>query len=434
MTIGIDASRAFTKSPTGTENYSYHLIEALANLECQEKFILFARDNLKSGVFTKDAGGARPAPTDGVGIEPFGRIESLSVGATHEPPSSVDAGRASFQMMQIPWSWLWTQGGLASETWQQKLDVLFIPAHVIPFLKKPSLPVVTTVHDLPPEFFPYQKTLLQRLYLSRPIEYLRTILATKIIAVSKATKEDLVKKLGVDSSKVTVVYEGVDADKFKITTQNSKFGELKKKYGIDGDYFLFVGTLQPRKNLVRLIEGFSQFIKSFSLNHSNPSYPFLLIAGQKGWDYQETLAAPQKFGVGDWVKFLDYVDFADLPTLYANSLSLVFPSLYEGFGLPILEAYSAGTLVLTSNASSLPEVAGEEGIYVNPLDVSDIARGLAEVVKISQNFDLRAQKIVLSQKWAGTFTWERTAKETLAVLKSAASASFPTSSYGSIKR
>ena len=379
MTIGFDASRAFVSQPTGTETYSYQLLKAFAKLDCQERFCLYLRPN-----------------------------QIITKADRHWLPQG-------WEIKIIPWDFFWTQGGLALETWQNPTDVLFIPAHVIPFLKNPRVPVVTTVHDLPLEFFPHQKTLIQRIYLNRWVESLRAKLAKKVICVSFATKNDLTKKLGVPEDKIKVIYEGSEAEIFNLKFEIFNFEKVKRKYSIRGDYFLSVGTLHPRKNLVRLIEAFSRFTKSADgIPVGNIQ---LLICGKKGWGYQEIFEAPKKYGVEEGVRFLDYVEFADLPYLYAGSMALVYPSLYEGFGLPILEAYSAGTLVLTSNISSMPEVGGDEAVYIDPFDVVDIARGLSEVVKINQNLGLREEKIAKERLWLRNFTWEKAARETLEVLK-----------------
>ena len=406
MLIGFDASRAFVSQPTGTENYSYQLLKAFAKLDCQQRFCLYLRPN-----------------------------QNISEADRSWLPKG-------WKIKIIPWDYFWTQGGLALETWQNPMDVLFIPAHVIPFLKNPKVPVVTTAHDLPLEFFPHQKTLIQRIYLNRWVENLRARLAAKIIAVSMATKKDLIEKLGVPESKIKVVHEGVEYENIKYqivasqdslrntnikdtdqknasrdSSRNAKMNEIRKKYGVEGDYFLFVGTIHPRKNLIRLIEAFGCFVRSAFPSAGGPLAELqLILVGRLGWDYQGILDSPQKLGIGNQVKFLNYVDLADLPYLYAGSLALVYPSLYEGFGLPILEAYSAGTLVLTSNISSMPEVGGSEAIYVNPFDVLDIERGLRDAWEINQKPEIRLAKIGKGREWAKGFTWEKTAQQTLEVL------------------
>jgi len=365
-TIGIDASRAFGNARTGTENYSYQLLQAIARYNCQYNFCLFLRPG-------------QTVPTE------------------FAPPK--------FETRLVDWPRLWTQGGLAWETWRRPVDLLFIPAHVIPFLKNPRVPVVVTVHDLRTEFLPQSSSLIQKIYLNRYTEQLRSRLAAHIIAVSEATKKDLVERLGVDPDKIMVVYEGVDDSRFAPKIQNSKFKirKVKEKYRIGERYILFVGTVQPRKNLVRLVEAFS--ILNSQLSTLNLR---LVIAGKKGWATEEIYAAPQKYGVEERVKFIDYVDDADLPYLYAGAEVFAFPSLYEGFGLPILESLASGTPVVTSNVSSMPEVGGDAVIYVDPHNAQSIADGLTE--SLTTPFDHEK-----AQHQVNKFSWDKAAKETIRV-------------------
>lgn len=179
---------------------------------------------------------------------------------------------------------------------------------------------------------------------------------------------------------------------------------IKDRFKIKGDYILSVGTLQPRKNYVRLIEAFSALISQY------PNID-LVIVGKKGWMWEEILAAPKKFNVANRVKFLDFVPDEDLAMLYKNAKCFALVSLYEGFGIPVLEAMAFGCPVITSNISSLPEVVGNAGILVNPNDVNDIVRGIKEAL------ENRKGLIVKGFKQAKKFSWEKCARETLAVLE-----------------
>jgi glycosyltransferase involved in cell wall biosynthesis len=172
------------------------------------------------------------------------------------------------------------------------------------------------------------------------------------------------------------------------------------------DYILSVGTLQPRKNFARLIEAFS----SISSKYPNLS---LVIVGKKGWLYEEILAAPKKHEIETRVKFLDFVADKELPALYKNAKVFALPSLYEGFGLPVLEAMSYGCPVVVSRTSSLPEIAGEAGIYVDPEDAESIAKGLAEALEGKS----RDERAGAAKVQVAKFTWEKAAKQTLEVLE-----------------
>lgn len=316
MIIGFDGSRAFVRERSGTENYSYQLLKTLLKIDKKNKYLVYERS--------------------------------------------------------LPF--LWTQVGLALKTFTDKLDVLFVPAHTLPIIRKPGLKTVITAHDLGSEYLPQMHQIKQKLYLSFMQKYqLKT--ATKIIAVSKATKEDLVKKINIKPEKIKVVYEGFNEKLFKPITYN-----LKPK-----TYFLFVGTVQPRKNLERVIKAVSQ---------TNVN---LIIAGQKGWLSEEIYALPKKLGIEKRVKFLGYVPDEKLPALYSSAIALVFPSLFEGFGLPILEAQACGCPVITSNVSSMPEIGGKGAIYVNPYDIDDIVRGMIEI----QNSKFKNQKSKIKKLMRG---------------------------------
>ncbi len=386
MVIGIDGSRAFLSKKTGTENYSYQLIKALAKLDKLNKYIIFIRP--------------------GVILEKF--------------PSN-------FQFVNVSWPRLWTQGGLALKTFSQKLDVLFIPSHTLPIIRKPGLKTVVTVHDLGSEYLPKYHQLKQRVYLSLMQKHqLKT--ATKIIAVSKATKEDLVKRRNIDPKKVEVVYEGYNQKLFKPRRVDTEVDSLMP-------YFLFVGTVQPRKNLERVIKAFHRFLslrapkgrgnlktrllRRFAPRNDNGIE--LVIAGSKGWLSDEIYKLPKKLGIEKRVKFLGYVPDEKLPALYSNAEALVFPSLFEGFGLPILEAQACGCPVITSdvgsspnNISSMHEVGGKGALYVDPYSIESIVNAMKKM----EDRKWRMEMIKKGFENVKRFSWEKAAKETLKVLES----------------
>jgi len=204
---------------------------------------------------------------------------------------------------------------------------------------------------------------------------------------------------------------------------------VKARYGIAGDYVLFVGTLQPRKNLIRLIEAFSPSTRLRRAQSSrsgrrlsNPQSPIsnlqLVIAGKKGWLYEEIFQQVEELELEGKVVFTGYVVAGDLPALLSGAGLFVFPSLYEGFGLPVLEAMACGTPVICSNASSLPEVAGDAALLVDPLDVEGLAAAMERVLGDEA---LRAELIERGFERARKFSWERCARETLDVLERAVS-------------
>lgn len=336
MTIGFDGSRAFLGERTGTENYSFQLLKTLRTIDRKNQYIIYTRKT-------------------------------------------------------IPWPRLWTQGGLALQTFKDNLDVLFVPAHTLPIIRKPGLKTVVTVHDLGSEYLPQMHQLKQRLYLGFMQRY-QLSSVTRIIAVSKATKNDLVEKVGIDPKKIEVIYEGYDKKLFKPTKADVLVNSLSQ-------YFLFVGTVQPRKNLERIIRAISHLGGGIKL----------AIVGSKGWMSDSIY----KIGKQHKVKFLGRVEDKDLPGLYSGAVALVFPSLFEGFGLPILEAQACGCPVITSNISSMPEVADKGAIYVNPYSVDDIVVGLKKM----EDRKLRMEMIKRGFENIKRFSWDKCARETLGVFE-----------------
>lgn len=408
MTIGFDGSRAFIEGKTGTENYSYQLIKNLSHIDTENNYLIYIRESQKSKVKT-----------------------------TH-PSFGGQKWPENFKFVTINLPRLWTQIGLSFATFTDNLDVLFIPAHTLPLIRKPGLKTVITVHDLGAEFLPSSHQLKQILYLKLMTHYqLKT--ATKIIAVSEATKKDIIKRVGVEAEKIKVIYEGVDIKVFSpqsSAVSKAKTDNILRRYDLERNrYFIFVGTIQPRKNLGRLITAFSKFLsgmgtvseqvlsikyqvsteKKHNTKYIIPNTSFkLVLVGQKGWGSDQIYSLPRKLGIEDRVEFLGRVSDSDLVGLYNGATALTYPSLFEGFGLPIIEAFACGCPVITSNTSSMPEVAGNAGILVDPLSEKEIT---AAMLNIYQNDSLRDKLIQKGLDRATHFNWTEVAKQTLEVLK-----------------
>jgi glycosyltransferase involved in cell wall biosynthesis len=358
--VGIDASRSVSLQPTGTELYSRYLIDALLDR---------APDRFSFRLYF------------------------------NQPPHSTFRTPNS-EIRVIPFPRLWTHLRLSAEMLLHRPDLLFVPAHVLPIVH-PRYSVVT-VHDLGYMYFPEAHPPRQRWYLDRSTRrHART--ATHLLADSAATKRDLVDKYHANLDKITVAYPGLDPSVKRVDDPN-EIARVKAKYHIAGNYLLYLGTIQPRKNLQRLI---AAFLKLPTSNFQ------LLLAGKPGW-YSEQLLQH----ASDRVKYIGYVDAADKNALLSGATAFVFPSLCEGFGFPILEAMACGVPVLCSNTSSLPEVAGEAAILVNPLEVDDIAQGLQ---KITTNEDLRKTLIESGYQQAQKFTWQACAEVALKVFEEALS-------------
>ena len=361
--IGIDASRSVIRQPTGTELYSRYLIEALLDRAPDRySFRLYFNQPPQSAI---------------------GRQSSV-----------VSSQQSAIRIMPFPR--LWTHLRLSTEMLLHRPDLLFVPAHVLPLIH-PRRSVVT-VHDLGYVYFPEAHPPRQRWYLDRSTRW-HAATAAHLLADSAATRRDLVEKYQAKSDKITVAYPGLDPSVRRVDDPN-EIARVKAKYHIDCDYVLYLGTIQPRKNLQRLITAFLQL----------PTSNFqLLMAGKPGWYSKQLLQY-----ANDRVKFIGYVDAADKNALLSGATAFVFPSLYEGFGFPVLEAMACGVPVLCSNTSSLPEVAGDAAMLINPLEVEDIARGLSE---ITSNEDLRRKLIELGDQQAKRFTWQACADVALNVFE-----------------
>jgi glycosyltransferase involved in cell wall biosynthesis len=286
-------------------------------------------------------------------------------------------------------------------------DLLFVPAHVLP-LWSPRRTVVTT-HDLGYLRYPEAHPLSRRLYLRSSTRW-NAWRATRILADSEATRRDIVTYCRVPAGKIDVAYLGV-SPRFAPVEDRARLRSTATRYGIDGPYLLYVGTIQPRKNLLRLIDAWAAYVASV------PSTPVtLVIAGKRGWLTEQIELRAAERGIVKRVRFTGYVAADDLPALLSGAVAFLLPSLYEGFGLPVLEAQACGTPVLTSTTSSLPEVAGDAAVLVDPADTAAIREGIARLLEdVELREQLRARGLARVAGW----TWERTARQTLATFKAA---------------
>lgn len=294
----------------------------------------------------------------------------------------------------------------------EKLDLFHGPANVVP-LTYPGKCVVT-VHDLAiykhPSWFPSGQAFSRKFLVPKSVKKAR-----RIIAVSQATKSDLVKKFKVPVKKINVIYEGVTSV-VKRPPAKSKSGiskeEILKKYKVADNYVLFVGTLDPRKNIPQLLGAFDSLFQKKTRKLEGVE---LVIAGAKGFQYEKVFEAIKSLKYGYKVRYLNYVPHNDKIALMKNALCFVFPTLYEGFGLPVLEAMSLGVPVITSKISSLPEITEDAAILINPESTKEIAAALKKVLI---NKKLREKMSQAGQKQAAKFSWGKAAKQTLKVYQS----------------
>ena len=298
---------------------------------------------------------------------------------------------------------LWAQSVMPFRAWRDEIDLFWSPAHRLPSLLPTRVARVVTVHDLVWKHAGETMRPMSR-WLDSILMPEAVRLADRVITVSGHTAEDLLREMPSARGKVSPIPLGTSF----LAPAASR--ESLTSLGLTEPYFLFVGTLEPRKNLTRLLEAFAR------LPDSLRNRAVLAIAGGKGWGGVDVATIAERFGIGDRVRVLGYVDDSQLATLYTHALFLAMPSLYEGFGLPLLEAMSHGTPVLTSNCASMPEVAGDAGMLVDPCDVDSVAHGLSELL----SHDARRNALAcLAKTHAASFSWDRAAEDTLRIFDDA---------------
>lgn len=298
----------------------------------------------------------------------------------------------------------WEQLVAPVALWRTRPDLLLCPLNVVPLWA--PCPTVVTIHDLAflryPEYFPPAK---QR-YLAA-FTRLSAHRARHIITVTEATKRDVVQLLGVPATKITAIINGLPDD-LPLPSQ-AEIAAFRRRVQLPERFLLFVGTLEPRKNIGALLQAYHQVRAEVDMP--------LVVVGGKGWMYAPIFALHAALGLGDRVLFPGFVAPADLALWYSAATAFVYPSLYEGLGLPPIEAMHYGTPVVTSNVSSLPEVVGDAALTVDPNDVAALA---AALVRVTQDAPLREELQRRGRAHAAQFRWHRTAERTLALLRSLA--------------
>jgi len=375
MKIGIDYTSAATQG-AGIGRYTRELMRALLALPSNNRYSFFyaSRNHIDTSNF--------------------------------QPPTS-NLRRLPFHDKWLMRVWHRLRVPLPVELVVGKVDLFHSPDFTLP----PTLsgvPTLLTVHDLsfirdPDSAWPSLRAFLKKA-VPRSVKR-----ATHVLADSQATKNDLVELFGTPAAKITVLYSGVDA-RFTPVRDQAEIDRGCAKYQVPRPFILSVGTLQPRKNYGRLIEAVAQFA---------PILPHhLVITGGEGWLYETIFEQVKRLGLEDRVHFPGFVDDADLPALYSAADLFALVSLYEGFGLPLLEAMACGTPVIGSNVSSLPEVIGDVGLQVDPRNVDDIAHALRQMI---DQPELRERSIGLGLERAKMFTWDKAARELLGIYDQVAS-------------
>ena len=286
---------------------------------------------------------------------------------------------------------------------KSKHDIIFSPTHYVPRIS--SIKRIATIFDL--SFLKFPETFLKNdLWKLKTGTKYSVENADHLITISNSTKRDIISEYGLKNTQVTVAYPGFNKQIFK----PGKNQQVLDKYGIKDSYIIYIGTIQPRKNLIRLMEAVAR-IDGLQLVLVGKSKG----EGKSGWKFEETLETPKRLGIENRVKFTGFVDTEDLPYLLSSALACVQPSLYEGFGIPVLEAMACGTPVIASNVSSLPEIVGNAGLLIDPYSVDQIEQAIRTLVT-DKKIRERYSKLGLIQ--SGRFSWNKMAEIILKVFAS----------------
>jgi glycosyltransferase involved in cell wall biosynthesis len=371
LRIAIDAHTVGTKLG-GNESYAVNLIEALAQIDSVNNYTVYVTTNEARERFSN-------------------RWPNFRVRSTlpHTP------------LIRIPLT-------LSAELRKNPVDVLHVQFTAPPFC---PCPVVVSIHDLSFEHLPQTFNRRSRTQLRLTVRH-SARRAARILSLSEHTRRDIIKTYGIRPDRVTAIPLAAP-DHFGPITDTKELQRVRHTYGIDGEYILSVGSIQPRKNLARLVRAYASLRRDCSAD----KLPKLVLVGKCAWLYDETLRTLDETNVKDTVVLTGYVPERDLPALYSGALCFVYPSFFEGFGLPPLEALKCGTAVIVGNRTSLPEVVGDAALTVDPFDVDAIAGAIKNLLNDSA---LRRELSVKGQQRASEFNWQQTARKTLEVYKEVA--------------
>ncbi len=378
MRIGIDARTLLDPASgekAGIGYYTTSLVGALVHAYPRDEFVLFVDHRT-------------PSVVEGFRVLPQVRVVEL--------PWSRHKGRLPFAYSHVI---------VAQALRRASLDVFHSPAYSIPLqYRQPS---VVTVHDLAiyrhPSWFPSGQRFATRVVVPRSVRA-----ASRVIAVSQSTADDVCRRFHVARERVVVVPEGRPAVS-RVAAADA--AAVRERLRVGDDYLFFVSTLEPRKNVERLVRAFDAFMDEHYEQHRSLQ---LVIAGAKGWKHEPIIRAIAHARWSSHIRVVGYVSQEEKMAVMRDALCMVFPSLWEGFGLPVVEALSLGVPVLTSSVSALPEVAGPGAVYVRPDSIQSIADGLTEMLRSAQQRRVLGR---LGKEHVKQFTWERAARETHAVYR-----------------
>jgi glycosyltransferase involved in cell wall biosynthesis len=333
-------------------------------------------------------------------------ISNRAVDTTRPLPARVQVASSSWRLPRM----LWMQTLAPRLLRRSHVDVGHFTNGMVPLAS--PVPTVVTIHDMSLTLYPRYHP-ARRVLLNRPLVDVAARCADAIITVSQSAKRDIVRLYGLPPDRVHVVHEAA-APAFRPVHDSMERERVRRRYSLADRFILYVGTIEPRKNLPKLIEGFARRRKSGDLPHQ------LVCAGPYGWLSRDIEDRIERLQIEDAIRFTGYVAFDDLPVLYSLAEMFVFPSLYEGFGLPVIEAMACGTPVVTGQVAALSEVAGGAVEYVDRLDAESLGEAM---VGLARSRERRENLSALGLQRSHCFSWDRAARETLDVYRQAAGAS-----------
>ncbi len=364
MHIAIDAHSVGTQL-AGNETYAVNLIEALAQIDRVNQYTIYVTKN-----------------------------EAVDRFANRWPNFQVKRTLPHTPLVRIPLT-------LAAELRRNPVEVLHVQYTAPPFA---PCPIVSTIHDLSFEHLPETFTRRSRTQLRLTVRGTARRAAV-ILTLSEFSRRDIIETYAVDPERVLVTPAAAPTN-FAPVENETELKDIRERYGIKANYLLSLGSIQPRKNLARLIEAYALLRSS----RAGDRLPQLVIAGKRGWLDNEIQRAAQRENRNESIKFIGYVPEKDLPALYSAAICFVYPSFFEGFGLPVLEAMQCGTPVIAGNRTSLPEVAGAAALLFDPFDAGALAEAIERII---HNPDTRAELRVKGLERARIFSWTATARLTL---------------------
>ncbi|OGH93607.1 MAG: hypothetical protein A2538_03930 [Candidatus Magasanikbacteria bacterium RIFOXYD2_FULL_41_14] len=381
MNIGIDSRALLGPTKTGVGEYAIELIKAILAADSVNRYFIFSNAHAST-------------PTNQIFTQ-----KNVTLTDFHYPNKFFNLAIATTNHPRLD--------NLITKKYHEPIDCWFSP-HLNFTSLSPQTPHILTVHDLSFKLFPEFFTLRQRLWHWAVKPRAQTKRAIHIIVPSANTKNDLIERYHLPPEKISIINPGHgsafdDQNNFSV----EKIHKLKNKYELPDEFILFLGSIEPRKNITGLI-------KAFEIVSQTLPNLWLIIAGAGGWKNQTIYERATCSPVAKKIKFIGWVKDEEKPALYRIASLFVYPSLYEGFGFPVLEAMSVGTATITSNRSSLPEVAGGGALLVNPINSADIAE---KIILLQKNPELKNRLKKAGQIQAQKFSWDNSAKQWLKIIE-----------------